>query len=104
MTDTTTPIRRRTVLQRAAAGVGGAVALGAAGPVGEASAATCVVTITLADAWLDACPLAGDADDVPEDEYGTAYEECFGDGTYWLHVDWDNYPHSWVSEEDIDYC
>lgn len=104
MTENTGTVRRRTVLSRAAAGFGGVFALGATDPVGESAAAVCVQAVGTADAWLDACPNTADAHDIPDDEYGTAYKECWHDGEYWLRVDWDNYPDLWVPESDITYC
>lgn len=104
MTDDTGAVRRRTVIKRAAAGLGGALALVAVRPVGEAAADVCVETVRTSTTWLDACPRTAEAFDVPPDESGTAYEECFSDGSYWLRVDWNSYPDTWISEDDVQYC
>lgn len=104
MADEPPTLPRRTVLQHAAAGAGGAVALSTAGAAEETSDGECVITLTDTDTYDDACPKGLYAAEIPEDEFGTAIDDCYYDGTTWYYVDWDNYGTTWGRDEDIDFC
>lgn len=95
-------ISRRSVLK--ATGTAAAVAVGGAGTAAAFSVGDCVVTVRSADAWIEACPPDGKTRDVPEGTTGTVQDTCFHDGTEYLQVEWNDYPLTWVSEDDVDGC
>lgn len=102
MTDDTDAVRRRTVLQRAAAGLGGALAVGAAA-TDEAAASICVEVIDGAQTYTSGCPPAFEDFFASAGERGYIAGGCTAGSVTYDLVDWHLHSGStYIDEEEVE--
>lgn len=102
MTDDTDAVRRRTVLQRAAAGLGGALAVGAAA-TDEATAAICEEVTDAVQTYDVGCPPSQTDIFANEGDYGVVVGGCSAGSVDYTRIDWHNrFGESYVPSDHLE--